>query len=313
MFNWKHYVYEVYKEKSFSKAAHNLYISQPSLSARIKAIEEELGSPIFDRSTSPIRLTEVGAVYIKAAEDIMKIEEEVENYINDFNTLRSGHLSIGASNVFAAYALPSIITEFKNKYPEINVRLIEGNTAALEEMLGNNSIDMVIDNNHYDSALYDKELYGKEEILLAIPRKFSICKKLEKYVIDEKKLRTGEYISENVPVAPLCEFKDVPFIMLSPGNDTRTRGDRLCKEAGFRPKVILELNQQATAYMTAATEMGATFVSSILAAKLPANDVLAYFRLGGEAACRSVYFYYKKRKIKTKAMEEFVKIIENKR
>ena len=159
MFNWKHYVYEVNKEKSFSKAAHNLYISQPSLSARIKAIEEEIGSPIFDRSTSPIRLTEVRAVYIKAAEDIMKIEEEVENYINDFNTLRSGHLSIGASNVFAAYALPSIITEFKSKYPEINVRLIEGNTAALEEMLGNNSIDMVIDNNHYDSALYDKELY----------------------------------------------------------------------------------------------------------------------------------------------------------
>ena len=125
MFRWKNYVYEVYKERSFSKAANNLYISQPSLSARIKAVEDELGSPIFDRSTSPIRLTEVGAVYIKAAEDIIKIEEQVENYINDLNTLKSGHLSIGASNVFAAYALPGIITDFKNKYPEINVKLVD--------------------------------------------------------------------------------------------------------------------------------------------------------------------------------------------
>lgn len=311
MFNWKHYVYEVYKERSFSKAAHNLYISQPSLSARIKAIEEELGSPIFDRSTSPIRLTEVGAVYVKAAEDIMKIEEQVENYVNDFKTLKSGHLSIGASNVFAAYALPSIITEFKNKYPEINVKLVEGNTDSLEGMLMQNAIDMVIDNNHYDSALYDKELYGKEEILLAVPKKFSVCERLSKYSINEQKLRTGAYISENFPVVPLEEFKNVPFVMLSPSNDTRIRGDRLCKEAGFRPEIILELNQQATAYMTAATEMGATFVSSVLAAKLPATETLAYFRLGGEAARRSVYFYFKKRKFKTRAMEEFIKLFAN--
>lgn len=50
MFVWKKYVYEVYKERSFTKAAQNLYISQPSLSARIKKIEEIIGEPLFDRS-----------------------------------------------------------------------------------------------------------------------------------------------------------------------------------------------------------------------------------------------------------------------
>ena len=83
MFRYKSYVYEIYKERSFSKAAQNLYISQPSLSARIKMIEDRLGSPIFDRSTSPLRLTELGEAYIKAAEEIFKIEERMENYIND--------------------------------------------------------------------------------------------------------------------------------------------------------------------------------------------------------------------------------------
>ena len=102
MFTWKKYVYEVYKEKSFTKAAQNLYISQPSLSARIKKIEEYIGEPLFDRSTMPLQLTEVGEVYIKAAEEIAQIEQRVENYINDLSGLKTGSLAVGASTLFAA-------------------------------------------------------------------------------------------------------------------------------------------------------------------------------------------------------------------
>ena len=309
MFRWKNYVYEVYKEKSFSKAAHNLYVSQPYLSAKIKSVEEQLGTLIFDRSKSPLRLTETGEVYIKAAEEIFKIEEQVAGYINDMNSLRVGHLSIGASNVFAAYALPSIITEFKNKYPEIEVRLTEGNTAVLEEMLSQNTLDMVIDNNHYDSALYDRELYSTEHLLLAVPKKFEVCRKLCRYSIKEEELRSGAYLSSDFETAPLSLFNEIPFIMLAPGNDTRIRGERLCSEAGFRPKIIIELNQQATAYMTASTQMGATFVSDTLAAKLPNHQTLAYFKISGNLSERNVYFYYKKRKIKTRAMAEFINLI----
>lgn len=60
MFSGMNYVYEVYKEQSFSKAAENLYISQPALSSMIKKIETKIGMPLFDRSTSPIQLTECG-------------------------------------------------------------------------------------------------------------------------------------------------------------------------------------------------------------------------------------------------------------
>ena len=76
MFNSMNYVYEVYKERSFSKAAANLYISQPSLSAAVKKVEEKIGAPIFDRSVSPIKLTECGRHYIKAVEEIMDIQNQ---------------------------------------------------------------------------------------------------------------------------------------------------------------------------------------------------------------------------------------------
>ena len=310
MFKFKNYIYEVYKEKSFSKAAHNLYVSQPYLSAKIKSIEEELGAPIFDRSVTPIRLTEAGGVYIEAAEEIMKIEERVENYINEMTSLKRGRLSVGASNVFAAYALPIIITRYKEKFPDVEVKLVEGNTAMLEEMLSQNSLDLVIDNNHYDSMLYDRELYHREQILLAVPKKFVSCETVENYAISEEELVCGAYRSHNFRAVLLDKFREIPFVLLAQGNDTRIRSDKLCHKAGFRPKVVMELNQQATAYMTASTEMGATFVSDMLATRLPNTSALVYFKLSGEESCRNVYFYYKKKKIKTKAMDEFIKIIE---
>lgn len=311
MFTWKKYVYEIYKERSFSKAAQNLYISQPSLSARIKKIEEQLGSPLFDRSTSPLRLTELGEAYIKASEDIFKIEQQMENYINDLNTLKSGHLSIGASNLFAAYVLPPIISHFKKKFPDINIQMTEFNTTQLEELLGNNTLDFVFDNNHYDNVLYDKGLYSVESLLLAVPRSFPVHEKLTEYQLSQEDIQNDRYLHPECPPVPLKYFSDIPFIMLTPGNDTRIRGDKLCKEAGFRPNIILELHQQATAYMAASTQMGATFISDILVSSLPLHENLVYYRLPDEIARRQVYFYYKKHKFQTRAMEEFIRMIHS--
>lgn len=306
MFTWKKYVYEVYREKSFSKAAQNLYISQPSLSARIKKIEDRIGAPLFDRSTSPLKLTDIGKVYIEAAEEIFQIEQRVENYINSLTTLKAGQLSVGASNLFAAYVLPPLITGFKQRFPDINIHLIEGNTAQLEEMLSNNTLDFVIDNYHYDNTIYNKELYCQEHLLLAAPRHFPIHEQLKDYQLSYDDIKNKDYLNPEHPSVPLQAFSGQPFLMLTPGNDTRLRGDKLCREAGFHPNIILELNQQATAYMAASTQLGATFISDILVRQLPSFENLVYYKLDGEASARQVFFYYKTHKYKTRVMEEFI-------
>ena len=310
MFRYKNYVYEVFKEKSFSKAAANLYISQPSLSARIIKIEEEIGMPIFDRSTSPLRLTEFGEFYISAIEEVFKIERSVENRINDMNELRMGELSVGASGVYSAYVLPPIIAEFKRRFPEVNIRLTEGNTVELERMLAGNEIDLVLDNKHYDSVLYGRELYSGEQILLAVPRIFAECKAAEKYALSDSRIMMREYLCDDTLAVPLTLFKDLPFVMLTPNNDTRIRGDKICREAGFHPNIVLEVNQQSTAYMIASTNVGATFISDMLIRKITHSDNMRYFTLGSDAAKRDVYFYFKKHKYKTRAMLEFMKLIK---
>ena len=309
MFVWKKYVYELYKERSFTKAAQNLYISQPSLSARIKKIEEIIGEPLFDRSTTPLQLTEVGKVYIEAAEEITQIEQRVENYINDLAGLKTGNLAVGASTLFAAYVVPSLITQFNQKFPDVHIQLIEGNTAELEEMLGSNALDFVIDNYHYDSILYNKELYCEENILLAVPKHFAVNEELGMYQLSYKNIKNKNYLNQKYPAVPLGRFADLPFIMLTQGNDTRTRGDRLCRNVGFKPNIVLEFNQQSTAYMASSTQLGATFISDILVSQLPTFENLVYYKLDGEEAKRKVFFYYKTHKYKTRVMEEFVRMM----
>ena len=309
MFVWKKYVYEVYKERSFTKAAQNLYISQPSLSARIKKIEEIIGEPLFDRSTTPLQLTEVGKVYIEAAEEITQIEQRVENYINDLAGLKTGNLAVGASTLFAAYVVPSLITQFNQKFPDVHIQLIEGNTAELEEMLGSNALDFVIDNYHYDSILYNKELYCEENILLAVPKHFAVNEELGMYQLSYKNIKNKNYLNQKYPAVPLGSFADLPFIMLTQGNDTRTRGDRLCRNVGFKPNIVLEFNQQSTAYMASSTQLGATFISDILVSQLPTFENLVYYKLDGEEAKRKVFFYYKTHKYKTRVMEEFIRMM----
>ncbi len=90
MFQGMKYVYEVYKEKVFfSKAAASFFISQPSLSANVKRIENRIGSPIFDRSTKPLQLTEVGEHYIQAIEKIMDIENNLKKFYSRFRRFKN--------------------------------------------------------------------------------------------------------------------------------------------------------------------------------------------------------------------------------
>ena len=125
MFQEMRYVYEVYREKSFSKAAQKLFISQPSLSAAVKKAEQRIGAPLFDRSASPVRLTDCGLEYIRCAERIMDIQTGFENYLNDVNELNAGQVSIGASSLFASYVLPACVSRFTGRYPRVAIHLTE--------------------------------------------------------------------------------------------------------------------------------------------------------------------------------------------
>lgn len=309
-FQGMEYIYEVYKEKSFSKAAKNLFISQPSLSANVKRIEARIGYPVFDRSTTPVRLTECGERYIRAVEEIMAVENSFYNYMTDFGGLKTGSLKLGGSSLFSSYVLPKLISAFTAKYPAVQIELIEESTANLEQLLAAGVLDIVVDNSCFDETVFGKKPYQKEHLVLAVPRAYSVNGRLLPYQVSPDQIASGVFLGEEVPAVSLEQFREFPFILLKQENDTRQRGIRLCKEYGFLPQVVLELDQQATAYNITCSGMGISFISDTLIRGVPPHPEVVYYKLSGQEVDRTLYFYWKQGKYISRAMEEFLRLAE---
>ena len=101
MLNNIDYIYEIYKEGSFTKAAEKLYVSQPALSLAISKLEDKVGYPLFERRGKQTVPTEYGEKYIKAIREIKRIQEDLENEISEISELRCGRVRVGTTTCIA--------------------------------------------------------------------------------------------------------------------------------------------------------------------------------------------------------------------
>lgn len=310
MFQGMRYVYAVYQEMSFSKAAKKLYLSQPSLSNAVRKEEERLGFPVFDRDTNPIRLTEPGREYIKAVEAILAVESGFESYLSDLGELKTGSLTIGGTNFFISYVLPPLLSRFTQRYPAIQIELVEGTTAELSEKLKAGGLDLLIDNSVMDPAVYGKKPLQTEHLLLAVPARFPSTSRAEGYALNASAVKAGRHLEEDFEPAPLKYFKDDPFLLLREGNDTRERAMNICRANHFTPNIRLELEQQITAYNLSCQGMGISFLGDSLIRSVPGAQGLLFYKLDHPDAVREVSLYYGKNRYLSRAVTAFLDMIE---
>lgn len=308
MFRGMEYVYAVYKEKSFSKAAEKLFISQPSLSANVKREEQCVGYPIFDRSTKPLGLTEPGKKYIETVEKILSMQNEFSEYIDDLGDLKTGKLVLGGSSLYSSWVLPPLMGQFAKKYPQVQLELIEETTVNLRKMLQNGEIDFLLDNCELEDEIFERQLYRKEYLVLAVPKHFKINDGLEEFQISVESIRELNFLRELVPSVDLSLFAREPFILLKPENDTRIRAMELCKQCEFTPNVVFELDQQMTSYNITCSGMGISFISNTLISKVPESSDVVYYKLGDKLSCRNLYFYWKRNSYFSRVMQEFLRL-----
>ena len=186
MFREMRYVMEVYREGSFSRAAQKLYISQPSLSQMIKKVEEKVGSPLFDRSASPVRLTETGRAYLRAAEQIQEAEDGFCHYLSDAEACLTGSLSLGGTTLLTSYVLAPLISAFSARFPRVDVRIHETHTAQLERDLQAGELDFVMENRDFDTIIYQSIPYLRERLLLGVPRHLEVNAQAAPYRMDRQ-------------------------------------------------------------------------------------------------------------------------------
>lgn len=308
MFRGMEYVYAVYQEKSISRAAERLCISQPSLSANIKRVEGKVGYPLFDRSTKPLSLTECGEHYIRSVERILAVETEFSDYASDWGELKTGSLILGGSSLFASWVLPALIGRFSARYPKIHVELKEESSAELAHLLQQGRIDLILDNCKLDAGLFDHMVYREETLFLAVPRIFASVREASAYVLSREMITTGYWREASVKPVPLELFAGDPFVMLKPENDTRKRAMEILQTAGITPEITLELDQQLTSYHVVCSGLGIAFVSDTLISEVSARSDVVYFKLPEGKRSRALSFYWKAGRYKTRAMQEFLKL-----
>lgn len=305
MFRNSEYIYTVYKEGSFSKAAEKLFIAQSSLSLTIKKAENRIGATIFNRTTNPITLTEFGNEYIKAVEKIRTITNELNNKLYDINHLHTGHISIGAATFFASCILPQVISKFTKTHPNISIDIYDSSATYLIKNLDNGSLNFLITNANLDKNIYHQYTLAHCHLILAIPENL-----LTHELSQEKSLTINEIKHQNLlqkkKALSLNKLKNIPFILLRSGNSSRKKCDDLFKTINFKPKINLEVDQNSTAYSLCLNGIGATIVNNKLIEKMGIPKHIKFFRLEGPSTNQSIYMYTKKNIFITRAMEEFI-------
>ena len=304
MFRYMNYAYAVYKEKSFTKAAEKLFISQPSLSLTIKKLEDALGCPVFERSGREISLTAVGEKYIEAAEAIMKIEGSFKNELDDVLNLKKGKIVIGSTIFISSYILPQVLRRFNQKYPYIDVAVVVEQSTVLEQKLENGEVDLIIDNAVYHSDAYVYIPVLEEKILLGVPENCKANEKNRHKQISEENIKDDRFI--NSAKISISEFADDSFVLLKTGNKMRKISDAIFAESGVKAKTAMEFDQLMTAVSYAENGFGICFLTDTILKYAKGCKGLCYYAPDTEHSSRMLYIIYKKNRYLTCASAAFI-------
>ena len=310
MFQKYKYVLAVYREGSFTGAAQKLFISQPSLSVAIRSVEREIGAPLFERSGSGAVPTEMGEAYIAAARKMLAAEAEFEKQRLDIQGLQTGKLVVGGSNYLVSYVLPGIITEFRSRHPHVEITLAEANSGRLRELLHGEEVDLVIDNFEEGSDLYEKYPLADEQILLCVPGDRPVHRGLEPFRIRPEEIFDGSIDLGAVPAVDMAHFGAEPFVLLKEGNDMHRRATAIFEECSMLPQVIFRVDQLNIACALAESGMGACFVTDTLFRYRRHTENVVLYKPATAWAVRELYVAHKKRRYRTKAMAELIKIAQ---
>jgi DNA-binding transcriptional LysR family regulator len=220
------YFMMVARQKSFTRAAHLLHIAQPSLSQQIQQFEQELGVTLITRTTRSVHLTAAGEALLRHAERITAAVEQAQQEMHEYAGASRGSIVIGTLTSLSVLQLPTLLRQFRERSPGIDIILSEGTTEYLGEQLRAGLIDvgLICTINRTMPALFADPFFATEEVF---------CEELVVIV------PTNHVLAEQKTIT-MQALRDQPFIALQPGSGLRQALTVLSQAAGFIPYIAYE-------------------------------------------------------------------------
>ena len=205
---------------SISRAAVEIGVTQPSLSARIHALEAELGGPLFHRIGRGVRLTDVGRTFLPFVQRAMDTLQTGRDAIESGKTGSAGKLHIGAARSISANVLPGILETFRQRHPGVDVAIKTGRSTEVLDWVLSEEIQVGVARALYHPEVSTTMLYDEQIVLATHPsHAFALA-----------------------GVASIHEVASEPLIVYDKESTYFVLIDRVCREAGISPNIQMDLD-----------------------------------------------------------------------
>lgn len=287
------YLIAVNKYKHFGKAAQACFITQPTLSAMIQKFEDELDVKIFDRTTHPIRTTDIGVQIIEEAKTVIDAVNELKNKASLLNNVLAGKLNLGIIPTVSSFILPSEIFDFLKENPKIELNVKEMTTDNIIKSLKSGELDAGIISTPYDAAseFYQDFLFNEELMIYSS----DIDSKKDSFVIPE-------------------EIDTNKVWLLEEGNCLKTQFENICnlKENSLKPKNLEFLASNINTLIQMVDKVGGiTILPELAVPQLSEIQKNKISRFRKPFPFREISLIYYKPTYKQKILSEMATSIKN--
>lgn len=292
------YFLTIVKERSISKAAERLYLSQPYLSQYLAKLENSLGVVLLDRSHSPLKLTPAGELFHAYLERQSFLDRQLVSDLRDLRDKKRPVLHIGVSPWRGSTLLPDILPLFEEQYPDVQVVLHEAPVPELGELAEANVIDFCVMQPPDNLAELTYEPVMQERIFLVCHREHPLLQELS----------SGYDDPQPFPDLRLLEHERV--VMLPPAWRLSKLLYNTFSVHSVEPQNLLVTTNTTTAINLAAEKLGFAFLQESGVSRTPYLDRLACFTLGEPPLTCPLAVVYKKNGFLSPAARAFIDLVK---
>jgi len=249
---------------SFSRAAEQSHVAQPSLSQQIMKLESELGARLFDRLGRSVRLTDLGKAFLPRARAVLRELEAARGDVVERKDSVAGPLSVGVIPTIAPYFLPSRLTAFTRQFPQAQLTVVEEITPVLLDRLRSSAVDVAILALPIRGHEFDAFPLLTERLFAALPRKHALGR------------RTS---------LSLKDLRKEPFLLLRDGHCFRDTAVAACDRARLHPQIVFESGQFSSILSMVGTGLCVSIVPEMAIEK---HAHCRYVRIADDEATRTI-------------------------
>ena len=306
------YAYEIYKKGSFTKAAKSLFISQPSLSAMISRLENDLGFRIFDRTTVPCSLTPQGKIYIESIEEIIEVENNMHKKIKDFSDNHQGSLAVGGSSLASYLILSEICSAFFKNYPETRVKLDIGNVGSalsLMDKIDSKELDILVTyTNNHPNIIF--EPIFEERLVVAMHKNMPGAERLEHLALTRAEILSKNY-SIDREIEDMSIFSNIEFLDFPRKSDVTMRMSKILGNYRSSLYTIENARHSEMHYNLMCAGIGAALISSLAIEQKPYDENILFFMPRSEESYRKIYLAYHFSSRSNQLIKKFIKVAKD--